>query len=153
MKMIWPEVLEKFPESKMIIAGNISDFVENQPPIVKLGIIKDIKDAYDMADVAISPVFAGTGLKIKNIEALGYGMPLLTTPYGAVGLENGSYKPFLICRNDKDFVKNIEKLFTNANFAETLSENAVKFAQNYNLKNLAALKKVIETIPGDRGNL
>jgi hypothetical protein len=146
---IWPKVLNKFPDSKLIIAGNISKFIkENVSSVIKLGEIKNIKEAYDMADIAISPIFAGTGLKIKNIEALGYGKPLLTTVYGAVGLDDKGNTSFLVCKTDDEFTENIEKLFTDEDFFNGLAANASAFAIRYNLKNFEALRKIFKNAFG-----
>jgi len=40
---------------------------------------------YRNIDVVVNPIEFGAGLKIKNVEAIAYGKPLITTPHGANG--------------------------------------------------------------------
>ena len=56
------------------------------PGLVLHGHVADLAAAYAQSDVLINPVRAGAGLKIKTVEALAYGLPLVTTTEGARGL-------------------------------------------------------------------
>jgi glycosyltransferase involved in cell wall biosynthesis len=46
----------------------------------------ELEAAYDRARVAIVPLRCGAGVKLKVVEALRAGIPLVTTPVGAQGL-------------------------------------------------------------------
>ena len=46
----------------------------------------DLAAAYDRARVAVVPLRCGAGVKLKVVEALSAGLPLVTTPVGAQGL-------------------------------------------------------------------
>jgi hypothetical protein len=143
VKDIFPLIKSKFKNAELILAGSICDLVTNFDDCLKLGKVDNLKDVYDMADVVINPIRAGTGLKIKNIEALGYAKPLITTAIGAEGLEEGAGKAFLIAESPEDFVDCITKLFTDKTFYENLSTNAYKFAHEWNQNCLNALKEVL----------
>lgn len=103
------------------IAGQIREMVRSLPsreqewfdrPWIKLhGFVPDIGEFYRAMDVVISPVTMGTGINIKTVEALAYGMPLLSTAWGSKGIETSepmhlhanldslSKSLFDICRN------------------------------------------------------
>lgn len=51
-----------------------------------LGHFDNIKDFYDQIDVLIAPLFAGSGSRIKILESLSFGVPVITTAIGAEGL-------------------------------------------------------------------
>ena len=53
-----------------------------------LGRIEYLASFYNSVDLAINPVEFGTGLKIKTVEAIGFGKPILATQQGVVGLHN-----------------------------------------------------------------
>lgn len=53
--------------------------------IVNLGMLNDVSEFYNRIKVALSPVRFGGGLKIKTIEALSYGKPVLTTEHAVSG--------------------------------------------------------------------
>jgi polysaccharide biosynthesis protein PslH len=78
---------EHLPGS-ILVAGGISKHVRDTPGVIKLGFVKELHTFYDAIDIAINPMVGGTGLKIKTVEPLCYGKPVLTTPSGAQGLSH-----------------------------------------------------------------
>lgn len=52
-----------------------------------LGVVNDLDEFYAGIDVAVNPMPAGTGLKIKTLEALAHGRPVVGTPVAWVGLD------------------------------------------------------------------
>ena len=70
----------------LLVAGAITRHIGDVPGVVKLGFVKELGNFYKAIDIAINPMVGGTGLKIKTVEPLCYGKPVLTTPAGAQGL-------------------------------------------------------------------
>jgi glycosyltransferase involved in cell wall biosynthesis len=67
-----------------------SDLVEAlraHPRIRYLGYVQDLKSAVADAAVILAPLASGAGTKLKVIEALALGKPLVTTSIGAEGLD------------------------------------------------------------------
>lgn len=56
------------------------------------------------AKAIINPVMAGSGVNMKTIEALGTGLPVLSSPVGAQGLSVSTAKFLNICHSDSDFL-------------------------------------------------
>jgi len=81
------------------IAGQVRDMVADLPrreakvfrkPWVRMyGFIPDIAKFYADMDVIVSPVTMGTGINIKTVQAMAFGMPLITTACGSKGIETG----------------------------------------------------------------
>lgn len=79
------------------IAGQIKEMAErlpakdaalfNRPWVKMLGYVEDIGDFYRDMDLILSPVTMGTGINVKTVQAMAYGMPLLTTECGSKGIE------------------------------------------------------------------
>lgn len=79
------------------IAGQVRDMVPMLPeedsaffrrPWVRLlGFVSDIEGFYGEADLVVSPVTIGTGINVKTVQAMAYGMPLLSTELGSKGIE------------------------------------------------------------------
>jgi glycosyltransferase involved in cell wall biosynthesis len=72
--------------------------------------VTDIASAYREADIAINPVTFGGGLKIKTVEALAFAKPLVTTPVGACGLEDGANRAFVVCTAPHEISKALIRL-------------------------------------------
>lgn len=51
-----------------------------------LGFVKELKDFYSIVHCVINPMSGGTGLKIKTVEALSFGKPVIGTVDAFVGL-------------------------------------------------------------------
>ena len=83
--------LELVAKSELIFAGSICDRLEIPSHIqtTRMGRIGEIDDFYRAVDVAINPMIDGTGLKIKTIEALNFGVPIVSTISGTDGLPVG----------------------------------------------------------------
>ncbi len=73
---------------QIVVAGGICRYVREIPGLVTLGFVKELHTFYDSIDLAINPMVGGTGLKIKTVEPLCFGKPVLTTPSGAQGLQH-----------------------------------------------------------------
>jgi GT2 family glycosyltransferase/glycosyltransferase involved in cell wall biosynthesis len=81
------------------IAGQLKEMIEALPrnertiykrPWVRLrGFIPDIAEFYSAMDLVVSPVTMGTGINVKTVQAMAYGMPLLSTACGSKGIETG----------------------------------------------------------------
>jgi glycosyltransferase involved in cell wall biosynthesis len=77
---------------KFLIAGSVCDALSarKRPPNVGLlGVVdEDIKDILlSTADLALNPICSGSGTNIKMIEYMAAGVPVLSTPHGARGLD------------------------------------------------------------------
>jgi hypothetical protein len=63
-----------------LLAGTI---LKRELPLVshpfRLGVVDRLETFYEMVDCIVNPMIGGTGLKIKTIEALGYGRPVIGT--------------------------------------------------------------------------
>lgn len=80
------------------IAGNVRDMLHLLPaddadlfrsPCVKLcGFVPDLETFYGEMDAVVSPVTLGTGINVKTVQALAYGMPLITTSVGIKGIDS-----------------------------------------------------------------
>lgn len=75
------------------------------------------------ADIALNPMFFGSGTNIKMFDFMAAGLPLLTTPVGARGIEDSTNAAFRIC-SKSDFVPEILKLTEDNELRKDLSRNA-----------------------------
>ena len=83
---VWNDELEL--QYELVVAGSICDVlpkrVEKKARLI--GRVASSDDAYSLADIVINPIKMGSGLKIKNLEAMAFGKPVITTSLGAEGI-------------------------------------------------------------------
>ena len=77
---VWPQLLERAPQTRLRIAGTCCAGVSGSRRNVSLlGKVDDLTDLYRDAAIVISPLRLGSGLKIKLVEALGRGKATVVT--------------------------------------------------------------------------
>lgn len=141
---MFPLIKQSVPDATVLIAGPVCrKFDVEKDGIIKLGEPVDLDSTYDMADMVINPIQFGTGLKIKNIEALGYSKPLVTTSIGADGMEHGKGTAFLVADDIHGFAESTIKIILNPTFSQSLANNAYDFASQWNQKQLTALSRIL----------
>lgn len=128
---VWPNICQE-EEVRFHIYGNVRLGLppSNDPRINFKGFVQDINAIYREVDIIVNPVRFGAGLKIKNVEALGFGLPLLTTAHGARGLEPGINTAFLIADKTEDQVASLINMLTDTNLRKGLSAKAIKLVEN-----------------------
>jgi hypothetical protein len=87
LRFAWPHVRRDVPEAELIVVGSISRSAPaNVPGVTPLGHVADLAALYARVRLVINPAVAGTGIKIKTLEALSHLRPIVTWPNGAEGL-------------------------------------------------------------------
>jgi glycosyltransferase involved in cell wall biosynthesis len=144
IEKIFPQIRTAMPHARLLLAGSICRVLKPDVAGVQLlGEMNDVKDAYARAAVVINPVLAGTGLKTKTVEALAFGCPLVTTACGAEGLENAAGTAFYLADNPVHFADFVIQLLTQPKHADRMAAAAVKFVEQWNHTQLAALNQVL----------
>ncbi len=126
-------IAPKFETNKNVIfvlAGTgLDPFVKNN--IKSVGYVEDIFELLQIADIAIVPIREGSGVRMKIIDYLTAGLPIISTRKGAEGinLENNTHAIIVDDINEK-FIKCIEYLCNDFNERRRLSENCRQLALN-----------------------
>jgi len=87
---IWPLVRRRLPRARLMIAGPSTGTLENggvPEGVELLGVVEDLRDLYARTRVACAPIQAGSGTRIKILEAAAFGRAVVSTRMGAEGLE------------------------------------------------------------------
>jgi glycosyltransferase involved in cell wall biosynthesis len=87
----WPEVRRAVPGARLVLAGRSLDRVGvgSVPGVSLIGEVPSAADALSQASVLAFPCPNSSGPKAKVLEALSYGLPVVTTPAGVEGLVLG----------------------------------------------------------------
>jgi glycosyltransferase involved in cell wall biosynthesis len=129
---IWDRILDKYALT-LNIYGNIKNTFEDSllsksKNIVFHGFVEDLEKIYEHSDVMINPVRCGAGLTIKNVETLGYGLPLITTTHGASGMEDGASTAFFVANDPGEYMRAFDAIVGDYTFRMQLAESALKYA-------------------------
>lgn len=145
LEAVWPTILGRSPHAQLEVVGTVGLRFRAWPEGCRsTGTVADLATCYARGDLVVNPVRFGTGLKIKNIEALGYGMPLVTTDVGAEGIEEGAGTAFLTANTAEEFTESVCRLLEQRETREKLSNAALEFVRNYNDRATRPLFEFIE---------
>jgi glycosyltransferase involved in cell wall biosynthesis len=139
---VLPLILKRRPTFKLLIGGTICDDIADHPSIEKLHFIADLKQAFRRAPISINPTTAGTGVKIKLLESMAHGVPVVTTSKGLEGL-NLEDLHGVIAVEDGDpqaFADAVITLFDNVGEQTRASEAARRAALIWNRRQRSALQ-------------
>jgi glycosyltransferase involved in cell wall biosynthesis len=129
---VWPSIHERFGISLEIFGGvcsRLPNNVSRKPTGANLRyFVGDLESIYSTCDIMINPIRCGSGLKIKNVEALANGLPLVTTSHGALGIDEGAGSAFTVANSPEEFVQAIEQLVVDRSHRLSLSANALRYA-------------------------
>ncbi|MEZ4334712.1 MAG: glycosyltransferase [Myxococcota bacterium] len=86
---VWPVLHEQVAgRVELVVGGRVcGGWTRIERGVRVVGAVASIDTFWPEIDVAINPVRFGSGLKIKNVEALAWARALVTSPIGAEGLE------------------------------------------------------------------
>jgi glycosyltransferase involved in cell wall biosynthesis len=89
-EIICEEIAPRVPEVDFVIIGTVRNSLnlfKNPKNVFFTGFVSDetLETYYNIAYLAILPVVGGSGMKVKTLEFLSAGIPLITTSVGAQG--------------------------------------------------------------------
>lgn len=87
------------------------------------GYVPETRPYLQNAGVYIVPLRAGGGMRVKILEALAHGMPLVTTTLGAEGIALKHGEHALIADDPRDFAAAVLRLLADPDYADTLGRN------------------------------
>lgn len=89
---VWQMVKNGLSYSKLILVGKMSQSLKtifsNDKDIEITGLVSNLDPYYEKAGCVIIPIFHLSGMKLKLLEAMAYGIPIVSTPTGAIGFED-----------------------------------------------------------------
>lgn len=99
------------------------------PPLQALGVISDPAPFYAGLDLAVNPHQGGTGLKIKSVEALAHGCPLIGTADALLGLE--PEQPFHAAPDAASLASVMERFVREPAFREAVAKGSRALLARY----------------------
>jgi glycosyltransferase involved in cell wall biosynthesis len=114
---IWPQLRERWPGLVWRLIGKNSDAVakitSGDPRIELTGPVPDALLELARAKVAIVPVLAGSGTRVKILEAWAAAVPVVSTSLGAEGLPARAGEHLLLADSAPAFCDAISSLLAN----------------------------------------
>ncbi len=127
VKQVWPKITKRRPEIELHLAGRyMPDWLQklSVTNITVDGEVPDVWEYMQRFSIMVVPLFSGSGIRIKIVEAMAAGKAIITTTVGAEGInyENGQH--LLIAKDARSFADAVVKLCNDRDLRESLGKNA-----------------------------
>lgn len=131
---ILPLVASEVPEARLLVTGELPAALPpavQRPGVALTGWLSDdgLEALYRRSRACVVPVLSGTGTRIKILEALARGVPVVSTSKGAEGLAVVGGEHLLIADDPRAFANAALRLLRNADFAERLGARGREFVR------------------------
>jgi glycosyltransferase involved in cell wall biosynthesis len=90
VEQVWPRVVRRVPAARLLLVGRDPGPALRRlsgPAVEVTGSVEEVRPYLARARVALAPLRSGGGTRLKILEALDAGRPVVATTIGAEGLE------------------------------------------------------------------
>jgi glycosyltransferase involved in cell wall biosynthesis len=141
LSKVWPKVHQLRPEIELHVAGRHTPkdmLTLDMPGVVIHGEVPDAIDFTNANDLMIVPLFSGSGMRVKILEAMALGKPIVTTSLGAEGINAIDGEHVLLAEDAGTFVSQIVDAYEDQSLISTIGNQARAFVvDNYDHKAIA----------------
>ena len=139
-EQLTPRLRELGIEFSISLVGKHDDRILNMPPELNFkGFVDSLAEEYNNADIVLAPLAFGTGIKLKVIEALSWGVPVVTNRIGTEGTLLQHNIHCSISEEAHEQALAIKDLVNNNDLYNTLSKSGIDYVAKYH--NGITLKK------------
>jgi glycosyltransferase involved in cell wall biosynthesis len=138
---IYPLVLKNHPDIHFYIVGKNPDQrlisrAQKFDSVELTGFVEELEPYFKKARAFVIPLRFGSGIKVKLLNAMYRGIPIVTTPIGTEGLEVVSGRDLFCTQSEKEQVAAITTLIESKSKWESLRNHSREIAKNYTWKKL-----------------
>ncbi len=111
-----------------IAAGSVGTRTKSRDNFIQTGELPNLEDWFRAADCCINPLVEGSGMNVKMLEFLAHGLPVVSTPFGARGIEIQDGTHALI-REVSQFPQALKALKDSAELRRKLAQNSRRLVE------------------------
>ena len=129
LHQVCPFIRQRMPAATLTIIGSrppadISQFAIRNPRFATVtGYVPDLTPYLDRAALMVIPVRAASGMRVRILEALARGIPVVTTATGVEGIDATHGEHLLIADEPEQFAAEVVRLLNDGALRQHLSTN------------------------------
>jgi glycosyltransferase involved in cell wall biosynthesis len=131
---ILPLIKQRIPDASLAVVGNTQGAdirrLQGLKDVRIVGKVDDVSPFYRNSRIAVVPLRAGGGTRLKILEAMALGRPVVTTSLGCEGLavEDGTH--LMIADTADEFAACVVRLLSDRSFCNRLAKNARELVES-----------------------
>jgi len=133
LENIWKKVAEKHPHLTLVLAGKGNKAVfghKNYKNVQVLDFVENAQQFIKAHDIMVVPLLSGSGMRIKIMEGLALGKPVITTTIGAEGIEITDKENIFLADTPEAMIEIIDFCVHNVAKCAEIGKNARKLIEN-----------------------
>jgi len=116
VRNVWPQVEERFPDARLYLAGKdppeqVLRWPKEDASIIVVPNPEDMRPWIARAAVCVCPILEGGGTRLKVLDAMAMGKPVVSTTIGCEGLRVTHGRDILVADTADDFAARLVELF------------------------------------------
>ncbi len=131
---VWPLIRQRIPNASLRLAGRNFSSSWDAPENMGIQVLGEIADAWDMmsdSGIMVIPLMSGSGMRIKAIEALAAGRPIVSTPLGVEGIPAEDGKHLMIASTPERFAACVIELLEQHELASKIGSEGRRWAKEH----------------------
>ncbi len=151
LREVWPQIHRRFPQVQFTIAGrHAPDWMQEDLPekVEFLGEVESAPAYMNSKGIMIVPLFSGSGMRIKIIEAMAASKAIVATRVAAEGINYSDGQNILIADTASEFVEQICRCLESHTLLKSIGNEARSFVANQH-DNLTLLEALIDFYRND----
>lgn len=138
---VWGEMKLRFPHLQLHIAGRNMDNFNPRKQYEGVQFCGEIQNAMEFLNahpIMVAPLFSGSGMRVKILEAMALGRVVICTSMACEGIAAKPNEEVLIADTKEDFLRHVENLLVHPELAQSIGTKAQVFvAKEYDNKAIA----------------
>ncbi len=134
VEQIWPRLTQEMPDLKLTIVGasppqQVLDLAARDPRLTVTGFVDDVRPYMEKAQVYLCPMRDGGGTRLKILDALSMGVPIVSTTMAVEGIHVQPERDVLTADTPDQFVRQIRRLVQDADLRQSIATNGRTFVE------------------------
>ncbi len=136
LKEVYPQVRRRIPQVHLLITGNHDELpLPDETGVTRTGFVPDVRPMIAGSWASLAPIQSGGGTRLKILEAMAMGTPVIATSKGIEGIDARHEQHLLIADTPEEYAAATVRLLKDARLRRRLSENAFELVcQRYSWK-------------------
>jgi GT2 family glycosyltransferase/glycosyltransferase involved in cell wall biosynthesis len=127
LKDVFPKIRAAEPRARLVIVGSDPPprhSLRDAEAIEMVGFVEDVREPLARYAVFVCPILAGSGIRVKLLEAFAAGIPVVSTRVGAEGLADKDGEVCALADEASEFAAHAVRLLQDGAEAEALARRA-----------------------------
>lgn len=144
----WKKIHSERPNLNLVVIGAWSEkrkskIISINKGVIFCGFVKDLGSVFKNG-ILIVPIRIGSGMRMKIIDSVNYGIPFVTTSFGVEGLDFRDSKDCFIADLPQDFLMKLYQLVDSNELQKSFVKNAqLVLNEYYSNKKLLSIRESI----------